>query len=186
MSFIFSDWVPVQVPRNITFVKKLPHTRNDTPIIQKFNSSLSVIATDNYQDVLGHLPNNESVTPYEPLQDKIWQIWVPRGCRMLLYFDDFDLESTPNCTKDFFSIQDKRNGTVTKYCGGISNLPNVTNSSQIQIKRRRVQLTFHSDSSVTKKGLRATFCFQNRKSVTFPPCSCNINTTKVARRRRRK
>ena len=73
----------VQVPRNITFVKKLPHTRNDTPIIQKFNSSLSVIATDNYQDVLGHLPNNESVTPYEPLQDKIWQIWVPGSRRVV-------------------------------------------------------------------------------------------------------
>lgn len=181
--FYFSDWVPVNVLRNITFVKKLPHTRNETPVVQKFNSSLSVIATDNYQDVLGH---NESVTPYEPLQDKIWQIWIPKGCRMLLYFDDFDLESTPNCTKDFFAIQDKKHGTVTKYCGGISNLPNVTNSSQIQITRRRAQLTFHSDSTVTKKGLRATFCFQNKKSLTSPPCSCNINTSKATRRRRRK
>ena len=142
-----------------------------------------MIATDNYQDVFGHLPTNET---YEPLQDKIWQIWVPSGCRMLLYFNDFDLESTPNCSKDFFAIQDKTFGTVTKYCGGISNLPNVTNRSHIQIMKASVQLTFHSDSTVTKNGLRATYCFQNKKSPTSPACSCNINTNNVERRRRRK
>lgn len=154
--------------------------RNQIPTIHRINSSLAIIATDNFE-------HNRINASYPPMQDKIWQIWVPKKCRMILYISHFDVLEDQYCADDFFAIQQKRYRTVVKYCGGEYSLPkDSSNKPQIVLTKRRVQFTFRSSylNKNGKKGLHATFCFQNKNSVTRPGCSCNINTTKTKRRRR--
>lgn len=103
---------------------------------------------------------------------------------MVLFFYEFDLESSTNCTKDYFSMQTSKKGEVTKFCGSVGEITNKT----INIKnRRRVQFRFHSDDTYTRRGIEAAFCFQDSKTYNpYVPCNCNADTSGVKRRHARK
>ena len=132
--------------------------------------NLYLINTDN-------INKSGSIGDTYPLnQDKIWQIHVPKGCKMTLYFTDFDLEVSERCSKDSFSVQtSKYQQDVYRYCH---------NLHEIEIRRKkRVQLTFHSDRAITREGIRATACLSNLHDPTTGaglnqqlPCTCNPST----------
>ena len=147
-------------------VKELPH-----------ELTLGIIATDNI-DIYGNFTHNQ----YRARHDKVWQIWVPRGCRMVLYFGEFDIESSPDCQNDYFSVQIKKNVAATRYCGGLTSVP-----EKIEVgHRRRVQMVFHADKSnfTRGRGLHATFCFQKLKGFDPDyPCSCNANISSMKKKR---
>ena len=132
--------------------------------------SLGFILTDNINASRYYL--NES---YQLNQDKIWQIRIPRQCRMIIYFREFDLEQTEGCVKDYFTIQtSKAQKNIPKYCNSLH---------RVEIRnRRRVQVWFHSDETVAKRGIYGTFCFSKwPASEDDTPCNCNL----VSSRRRR-
>ena len=125
--------------------------------------SLGFILTDNINASRYYL--NES---YQLNQDKIWQIRIPRQCRMIIYFREFDLEPTEGCGKDYFTIQtSKAQKNIPKYCNSLR---------RVEIRnRRRVQMWFHSDETVAKRGIYGTFCFSKwPASKDDTPCNCNL------------
>ena len=133
--------------------------------------SLGFILTDNINASRYYL--NES---YQLNQDKIWQIRIPRQCRMIIYFREFDLEPTEGCGKDYFTIQtSKAQKNIPKYCNSLR---------RVEIRnRRRVQMWFHSDETVAKRGIHGTFCFSKwPASKDDTPCNCNL----VSSRRRQR
>ena len=126
--------------------------------------SLGFIATDNI-NTSGHYLNES----YQLNQDKIWQIRIPRKCRMIIYFREFDLETTEGCVKDYFTIQtSKAQKNFRKYC--------TKSLRRVEIRnRRRVQMWFHSDIAVAQKGIYGTFCFSKwPASADDTPCNCNL------------
>lgn len=101
---------------------------------------------------------------------------------MTVYFSQFDLEVSERCTKDSFSVQtSKEDPEIHRYCNDLH---------KIEIKRkRRVQMTFHSDPTVQRGGIRATVCLSDQHDAVTEddlnqrfPCSC---TEKPARRRKK-
>ena len=104
---------------------------------------------------------------------------------MVMFFTEFDLESSPDCSKDFFSIQThKQQRDVIKYCGSVGEIANKTISIR---NRRRVQLHFHSDESHTRRGVKAAYCFQDLKTYDPDvPCSCKADISGLKRRHTRK
>ena len=134
---------------------------------------LGLLLTDNF-NASGHLINDS----YPLLQDKHWQISVPKGCRMKIYFRVFDLEASPQCNKDNFTVQtSKKQGDIHKYCH---------NLEEIEIRRRRrVQLTMHSDEDIARRGIYATVCISNMPEDTLvdqEPCTCQQKRVRRARR----
>ena len=132
------------------------------------------IFTDNIQ------PENHTYVDdtYSGNQDKIWQIKIPRQCRMEIIFSEFDIEPTENCDKDYFAVQiTKKQNDIRKYCKSLQSI-------MIQ-RRRRVQLWFHADEEVQRRGIIAQFCFSTilRSENSFP-CDCNLVQTPTVRRRR--
>ena len=126
--------------------------------------SLGFIVTDNI-NTSGHYLNES----YQLNQDKIWQIRIPRQCRMIIYFREFDLEITEGCVKDYFTVQtSKAQKNFRKYC--------TKSLRRVEIRnRRRVQMWFHSDKAVAKKGIYGTFCFSKwPASADDTPCNCNL------------
>jgi hypothetical protein len=171
--------INVTEKKNITFQVPI-HQRSTEPEIRELPTELTlgIIATENI-DIFG----NDSKENYNELEDKVWQIWVPRGCRLVLFFSEFDLESSPNCSKDYLTVQStKRQKDIPKYCGGISSVP-----KEITIHRRRAQFHFHSDNTNTRKGVHATYCFQKSTDVRPDdiPCSCNTDISGITRRHAR-
>ena len=134
--------------------------------------------TDNF-NASGHLINET----YPLNQDKIWQMTVPKGCRMNVYFREFDLEGSSECKKDNFSVQTSKNQRdIRKYCH---------NLEEIEIRRRRrVQMTMHSDEDIASRGIYATVCISNlpeETNINQEPCTClqtNIRQSRRARARR--
>ncbi len=157
--------------------------RNKQPFIKEIPQELKIqlIATENIASGI----YNETTENYEALHDKVWQVWIPRGCRMVMFFTEFELESSPNCSKDFFSIQtSKKQQDIVKYCGSVGEIANKTISIR---NRRRVQMQFHSDENHTRRGVKAAYCFQDLKTYDPDvPCGCNADTSAVRRRQTRK
>ena len=134
------------------------------------------IFTDNIQ------PENHTYVEgtYSGNQDKIWQIRIPRQCRLEIIFSEFDIESTKNCDKDFFAVQiTKKKKGIRKYCKSLESIT-------IQ-RRRRVQLWFHADEEVQRRGIFAQFCFSAiaRMENSFP-CDCNLVWAPTMKRRARR
>lgn len=126
--------------------------------------NLYLITTDNI---------NKSSDSYPLNQDKIWQIHVPKGCKLSVYFTDFDLQVSDRCGKDSFSVQTR------KY--QLDNYRYCNNLNWIEIKRkRRVQMTFHSDGAVAMTGIKATACLSSLHDPASEtefnqrlPCTCD-------------
>ena len=66
----------------------------------------------------------------------------------MLTFETFDVESHSNCAYDYVEISDGK--VVEKYCG--SDKPNPIKSSG-----NTMNVTFHSDYSVSRRGFNATW-----------------------------
>ena len=138
-----------------------------------------VIATDNFDRQLGELEGS-----YRANQDKIWQIKIPQNCQLWILFEEFDVEQTPDCEKDFFTVQTSKNQPdIRKYCRTLESIT-------IQ-RRRRAQLWFHSDNSIQRRGIFARYCFrristnssqQQRQSMQLR-CDCNLGGSHTRRRR---
>lgn len=163
--------------QNLTKVRKKNVTKNTEPykiITMPDELSLGLILTDNF-DAEGHLINET----YPLLRDKHWQISVPKGCRVNIVFNIFDIESSSKCKKDYFSVQtSKKQSNIHRYCH---------NLEEIEIRRRRrVQLTVHSDEDVARRGVHATMCISNLPEDTAAdqdPCTCLPRSPRKARRR---
>ena len=111
-------------------------------------------------------------------QDKIWQIRVPHGCRMVIFFQEFDIEASDGCTKDNFTVQtSKQQHNIRKYCDHVQ---------RIELRfRRRVQLKFHSDDTNAARGIYATICMSNWPAIEEQlPCSCNTDVVGQRRKSR--
>ncbi len=147
---------------------------HDRTINLPVSLSLGIIMSDNI-GIYGNL----SQETYPPSRDKIWQIRIPHRCRMIIYFQEFDLEPSNGCTKDYFTIQTSKNQpNVRKYCNSLY---------KVEFRyRRRVQLWFHSDDTVMKRGIYAALCVSNWPPLNEDeeqPCTCN--TSRRSRRRGR-
>ncbi len=174
---------PYSEPENITeeeeyVIETSTYAREPKPLIKAIPQELKIqlIATENIASGI----YNDSTENYEILNDKVWQVWIPRGCRMVMFFTEFDLESSPDCSKDFFSIQtSKKQKDIIKYCGSVGEIANKTISIR---NRRRVQLHFRSDEDHTRRGVKAAYCFQDLKTYDADvPCGCNTDTSSVRR-----
>ena len=115
--------------------------------------SLGFILTDNINTSRYYL--NES---YQLNQDKIWQIKIPRQCRMIIYFQRFDLEQTEGCVKDYFTIQTSKAqktfpGTATHCIGWRSEIDGECRCGSILMKR--LQREASMGHSVSVNGLQA-------------------------------
>lgn len=137
-----------------------------------------IIATDNLNMSMGEL-----VGTYRGSQDKLWQIRIPQDCQLWMVFQEFDLEVSDRCTKDYFSVQMSKNQPdIRRYCGSLESIT-------IQ-RRRRVQLWFHADDSVERRGIFARYCFRslplNTSSQARLMCDCNLGGSHTRGRRRRR
>lgn len=160
--------VGIDQENNVDKVRDKSIIRGAVPSIISMSDSLnelglSLIHTDNFNSS-GQLIQDT----YPLLQDKHWQLNIPKGCRMKIIFTEFDLESSPSCEKDFFSVQTSKNqDNIHKYCHNIN---------EIEIRRRRrVQLTMHSDEAIARRGIHASLCISNLPDQTAmdqAPCSC--------------
>lgn len=152
--------------------------RNPVPRITAFPAmNLYLITTDNINE------SSSISNKYYPNQDKIWQLRIPKGCKMTVYFSQFDLQVSGRCSNDSFSVQTSRDQQdIYRYCNDLH---------KIEIKRKkRVQMTFHADSAVEQGGIKATVCLSNLQDAVSDnefnqrfPCTCNL---KSSSRRRRK
>ena len=160
-------------------VRRRTVTRALVPEITELpNRNFYLITTDNINE-------SSSISDTYPLnQDKIWQIYVPQDCKMTVYFSQFDLEVSDRCNKDSFSVQtSKRQREIYRYCKTLHSFESRG--------KKRIQMTFHSDDSIPKGGIRATVCISNRVNTMSDndfdsqlPCTCN--TTSSSPRRRKK
>ena len=131
-----------------------------------------LLATDNFNYTLGQLEGS-----YRQNQDKIWQIKIPQNCQLWVLFEDFDLEATSTCEKDYFSVQtSKRQKDIRKYCKSLESIT-------VQ-RRRRVQLWFHADDSVERRGILAQFCFRAIAANSSEQLRCDCNQGDSQSRRR--
>lgn len=126
-----------------------------------------IIATDNFNWTTGELEGT-----YRENQDKIWQIKIPHNCQLWMLFEDFDLEATQECSKDYLSVQiSKYQRDIRKYCKSLGS---------ITVQRRtRAQFWFHADESVQRRGILARYCFRTivRNSSEQRRCDCNQGTS---------
>ncbi len=101
---------------------------------------------------------------YPANQTKIWQIKIPKQCKMFVSFTSFSIESSENCEQDYFSVQTSPDpNEVYVFCD---------NLQEIEIKRRRkVQFTLHSDHAVHKGQLAASVCLSKNGSDRTQ-CDC--------------
>ena len=164
--------------KNITGPKRVKNiTRWPAPQISRMPTmSLYLITTDN-------INGSSSTDKYLLNQDKIWQLRIPKNCKMTVYFSQFDMQSSDRCENDSFSVQtSKDQQDIYRYCNSLHKL---------ELRRiNRVQMTFHSDSAVARGGIKATACLSNlRDPVTETelekelPCTCHVEPS--ARRRKK-
>lgn len=154
-------------------------TRSSNPEIVKMPSSyLYLITTDNFN---GSSTISET---YDKNQDKIWQLHIPDGCKMNVYFQQFDLEVSDRCTKDSFSVQTKKDQMeIYRYCN---------NLHAIEIRRiNRVQMTFHANPHIERGGIKATACITNLHDAVSEdelnqalPCTCTPDPKNKRRKKK--
>jgi len=103
-------------------------------------------------------PNYPNVYPHN--LDETWNLEVAAGQNIRLTFESFNLESHSNCSYDYVQISD---GMVEeKYCG--SDKP-----SPIKSSGNTMNITFHSDYSVSRKGFKATWeAVENSGEIQSP------------------
>ena len=90
-------------------------------------------------------PNNYGIK-----KNFYWRIEVPQGKQVEISFDDFELESSPNCAKDFLKVRNGRDAFHSlfgTYCG---NIPPET----LRSSRNYIYLHFQSDGDTTRKGFK--------------------------------
>lgn len=108
------------------------------------------------------------VSPLYPAnQTKIWQLKIPRGCKMFISFQEFAIESSDQCKNDYFSVQTSKDpNDVVAFCDSLH---------EMEIKfRRRVQFTLHSDHSVNNGKLAAHVCLSKMESDRND-CDCFVS-----------
>ena len=105
---------------------------------------------------------------YPANQTKIWQIKIPKRCKMYVSFLHFNIESTENCKHDYFSVQTSKDpNEVVVFCDSLQD---------IEIRyRRRVQFTLHSDHAVNNGQLAASVCLSKIESEKTE-CDCFEST----------
>lgn len=133
-----------------------------------------LITTDNFNESLSSLEGFHA-----PNQDKIWQIRIPQNCQLWIVFEEFEVESTEDCEKDYFSVQTSKNqADIRKYCKSLESIT-------VQ-RRKRVQLWFHADESIERRGLLARYCFRaiTQNSTQQRSCNCNQEDSYTQRQRR--
>ncbi|KAJ6216814.1 hypothetical protein RDWZM_007971 [Blomia tropicalis] len=107
----------------------------------QITSSVAEIVSPNYPE---HYPNKKDCT---------WHFTATPGHRIKLYFNDFDLEPSQDCTYDYIAIYDGlvSNGTTLgRFCG--SKVPHMITSSS-----NKAHMIFKTDSSVQRKGFMARY-----------------------------
>merc|ERR1712227_846269 len=87
---------------------------------------------------------------YQDNSDTSKTIQVSAGSMIKLTFVDFNIEAHSSCRYDYVQVLDTSGAQLIKKCG--STVPSVIMSSG-----NRLTVKFHSDSSVTLKGFRATW-----------------------------
>ena len=111
----------------------------------QITSSVAEIVSPNYPE---HYPNKKDCT---------WHFTATPGHRIKLYFNDFDLEPSQDCTYDYIAIYDGlvSNGTTLgRFCG--SKVPHMITSSS-----NKAHMIFKTDSSVQRKGFMARYSTGN-------------------------
>ncbi len=94
---------------------------------------------------------------YPANQTKIWQMKIPKGCKMFVSFLQFSIEKSTNCLKDYFSVQTSKNpDDVLVFCNELEDI-------EIR-RRRRVQFTLHSDHANHNGQLAASVCLSKMDS----------------------
>ena len=104
---------------------------------------------------------------------KIWQIKIPKGCKMNVHFFNFSIEKSDNCEHDYFSMQtSKKPEDVLVFCDRLE---------WIAVRyRRRVQFTLHSDYALNRGQVAAHVCLSQTNTNTGE-CDC----PEESRKRRR-
>uniref|UniRef100_H3CMZ7 CUB domain-containing protein n=1 Tax=Tetraodon nigroviridis TaxID=99883 RepID=H3CMZ7_TETNG len=89
-------------------------------------------------------PNN-----YDDGKTCSWHITVDPDKVIHLWFEDFDLEETQLCMRDFITLQDSL-GIIGKYCGGVKprSLVSLTN---------RLTVYFNTNDMTNKRGFKAYY-----------------------------
>ncbi len=139
-----------------TYVRRLQDVTKLDPL------SLHIITTDNINKSNGAILNNS----YPHNQDKIWHFFVPKGCRMVVYFTLFEVEISDMCQHDNFTVQyEKDQQNIHRYCNTLN---------KIEIRKRRVQLKFHSNDAIAGRGIKAHVCLtrDNKRTDNELPCNC--------------
>ena len=132
----------------------------DTPeLIHSFILSDNVVLNENGspQLVSDRYPANLT---------KIWQLKIPRGCKMNVHSLNFSIEKTNDCKHDYFSVQTSKDPEdVLVFCDRLE---------WIAIRyRRRVQFTFHSDYLHRKnQGQIAAHVCLSRTETETGACDC--------------
>ena len=105
---------------------------------------------------------------YPANQTKIWQVKIPKKCKMFVSFLHFNIESSDKCEHDYFSVQTSKDpNEVVVFCNSLQN---------IDIRyRRRVQFTLHSDHASNNGQLAASVCLSKMDSEKTK-CDCFEST----------
>lgn len=169
--FFFSETSTYETLQEVK-VREVNSTRSDTPEEVRYADELAHdrLLSDNI-DVEGNFISGT----YPLNQDKIWQLKIPKGCQMRVTFETFDIETTPKCVRDYFSVQTSKNPEeVLVFCDELV---------EILIKRRkRVQFKFHSDNGEHAGGIHAKVCLQElNASEEDRRCNCGPSSKRQRR-----
>lgn len=109
--------------------------------VKYFTASNGEITSPNY-------PDN-----YDTRTNCHYYITVPENEKILLTFNEMDIENSPSCNYDFIRVRDGGDDTVPvlgKYCGKVAPNPKMSTGNKLYIR-------FRSDDRQTKKGFRLSW-----------------------------
>ncbi|XP_068681521.1 MAM and LDL-receptor class A domain-containing protein 2-like isoform X3 [Montipora foliosa] len=100
---------------------------------------------------------------YPNNMDCVYRVSIPHGKDLIIYFNDFNLESHSNCAYDYLRITNDSNDIIGVFCGlQIGNWVRVTGNF--------AEITFHSDRITQRTGYELFFSYSGY------PVSCNFDS----------
>ncbi|XP_022789916.1 uncharacterized protein LOC111329440 isoform X4 [Stylophora pistillata] len=103
----------------------------------------------------GSLRNSSLQSPeypnsYPRNMDCLYQVNIPYGMTMKIYFEDFALEEASLCRDDYVEISNQNNFTFGKYCG-------IQTGRTVEVSGDYAVITFHSDFYGQTRGFSLLF-----------------------------
>lgn len=109
--------------------------------------------------ITSHSNGSDKSDQYENNTDQIWNIQANKPSQYIrLYIATLDIETSPDCSKDYLLIQDSPCSNTHRLCGSMSDVAYIFTTGQLQIK-------FSTDGDTTGRGFTALYSIVNKQAA---------------------